>query len=74
MSFGRSPGSPHCLRDDLKYREFGGTAIRHRPIALSSLFEYLCDKNAVIHNPVKGIKRPSFQRALNLLGMLKEIG
>ena len=26
--------------------------------ALSSLFQYLCDKNAVTHNPVKGVKRP----------------
>jgi integrase/recombinase XerD len=26
--------------------------------ALSSLFQYLCDRNAVTHNPVKGVKRP----------------
>jgi site-specific recombinase XerD len=26
--------------------------------SLSSLFEYLCEKNAVSHNPVKGVKRP----------------
>ena len=32
--------------------------VRHRLAALSSLFEYLCDKNAVTHNPVKGVKRP----------------
>jgi site-specific recombinase XerC len=25
------------------------------------LFEYLCDKSAVTHNPVKGIKRPSVE-------------
>jgi hypothetical protein len=24
---------------------------------LSSLFEYLCDRNAITHNPVKGRKR-----------------
>ena len=48
-------------RDDLKYRELSGTTIRHRLAALSSLFEYLCDKNAVTHNPVKGIKRPSVE-------------
>jgi site-specific recombinase XerD len=35
-----------------------GTTIRHRLSALSSLFQYLCDKNAVQHNPVKGVKRP----------------
>jgi site-specific recombinase XerC len=37
------------------------TTIRHRLAALSSLFEYLCDKNAVTHNLVKGIKRPSVE-------------
>lgn len=48
-------------RDDLKYRELSGTIIRHRLAALSSLFEYLCDKNAVTHKLVKGIKRPSVE-------------
>ena len=33
-------------------------SIRHRLAALSSLFEYLCEKNTVTHNPVKGVKRP----------------
>jgi site-specific recombinase XerC len=32
--------------------------VRHRLAALASLFEYLCEKNAVTHNPVKGVKRP----------------
>ena len=32
--------------------------IRHRLASLASLFEYLCDKNAVTHNPVKGVERP----------------
>ena len=45
-------------RDDLARRELGGATVRHRLAALSSLFEYLCDKNAVTHNPVKGVKRP----------------
>jgi integrase/recombinase XerD len=35
-----------------------GTTIRHRLAALSSMYQYLCDKNAVTHNPVKGVKRP----------------
>lgn len=39
-------------------RALGGTTIRHRLAALSSLFNYLCDKNAVTHNPVKGVERP----------------
>ena len=45
-------------RDDLLLRTLSGMTIRHRLAALSSLFEYLCDKNAVTHNPVKGVKRP----------------
>ena len=32
--------------------------IRHRLAALSSLFEHLCESNAMTHNPVKGVKRP----------------
>ena len=52
-------------RDELGDR-FGdntlsGTTIRHRLAALSSLFQYLCDKNAVTHNPVKGVKRPKVE-------------
>ena len=47
-------------RDDLALREDiqSGATVRHRLAALSSLFEYLCEKNAVTHNPVKGVKRP----------------
>jgi site-specific recombinase XerD len=47
-------------RDDLGRREDiqSGATVRHRLAALSSLFEYLCEKNAVTHNPVKGVKRP----------------
>jgi site-specific recombinase XerD len=45
-------------RDDLMRRGLGGSTIRHRLAAVASLFEYLCEKNAVIHNPVKGVERP----------------
>jgi len=45
-------------RDDLKRRGLAGMTQRHRLAALSSLFEYLCEKNAVTHNPVRGVKRP----------------
>jgi site-specific recombinase XerD len=48
-------------RDELGSRTLIGTTIRHRMAALSSLFQYLCDKNAVIHNPVKGVKRPKVE-------------
>src|SRR5258707_10619365 len=45
-------------RDDLERRGLEGPTRRNRLAALSSLFEYLCEKNAVSHNPVKGVKRP----------------
>jgi integrase/recombinase XerD len=45
-------------RDDLGACALGGSTIRHRLAALSSLFEYLCERNAITHNPVKGVKRP----------------
>lgn len=45
-------------RDAIAARGLSGQTVRHRLSALSSLFEYLCDKNAVTHNPVKGVKRP----------------
>src|SRR6266545_7621035 len=48
-------------RDDLVRRALAGTTIRNRLAALSSLFEYLCEKNAVTHNPVKGVKRPKVE-------------
>ncbi len=45
-------------RDELARRALSATTIRHRLSALASLFDYLCDQNAVAHNPVKGVKRP----------------
>ena len=45
-------------RDELVGRGLGGATIRHRLASLASLFEYLCSKNAVTHNPVKGVERP----------------
>jgi site-specific recombinase XerD len=51
-------------RDDLKKRltkrgePWNDSSIRHRLAALASLFQYLCEKNAVTHNPVKGAERP----------------
>ncbi|PXW80380.1 site-specific recombinase XerD [Nitrosomonas sp. Nm84] len=48
-------------RDDLLSRSLSSMSIRHRLSALSSLFEYLCEKNTVTHNPVKGVKRPAVE-------------
>ena len=45
-------------RDELRRRNLGGATIRHRLASVASLFEYLCEKNAVTHNPVKGVERP----------------
>ena len=45
-------------RDELAQRGLGGSTIRHRLASLASLFEYHCEKNAVTHNPVKGVERP----------------
>ena len=48
-------------RDDLTSRALSSQTIRHRLAALSSLFEHLCESNAVTHNPVKGVKRPAVE-------------
>jgi len=51
-------------RDDLRRRvgkngrKLGQDTIRHRLSALSALYNYLCDRNAVTHNPCKGVRRP----------------
>jgi len=45
-------------RADLEQRGLSGASIRRKLAALSSMFEYLCERNAVTHNPVKGVKRP----------------
>jgi integrase/recombinase XerD len=42
----------------LAQRQFAEAMVRRKLSALSSLFNYLCEKNAVAHNPVKGVKRP----------------
>ena len=56
----RSVTRAHIIawRDELRQRGLGGATIRHRLASLASLFEYLCEKNAVTHNPVKGVERP----------------
>jgi integrase/recombinase XerD len=42
--------------DVLEFVVFTGL---HGPAALSSLFDYLCERNAVAGNPVDGVKRPA---------------
>jgi site-specific recombinase XerD len=48
-------------RKALEARALAGATIRRKLAALSSLFEYLCEKNAVPVNPVKGAKRPKVE-------------
>lgn len=48
-------------RKVLEDRALSGATIRRKLAALSSLFEYLCERNAVDFNPVKGAKRPKVE-------------
>ena len=56
----RTVARGHVLawRADLEKQGLAGATIRRKLAALASLYEYLCDANAVTHNPVKGVKRP----------------
>src|SRR3984957_8604906 len=45
-------------REDMEHRNLAPTSIRRKLSALSSLFDYLCERNAVVGNPVDGVKRP----------------
>lgn len=59
----RSVTRGHVLawRADLEKQGLAGTTIRRKLAALASLFDYLCEANAVTHNPVKGVKRPKVE-------------
>jgi site-specific recombinase XerD len=50
-------------RQSLEERGLNGASIRRKLAALASLYEYLCDRHAVTHNPVKGVKRPRVESA-----------
>src|ERR1700728_956076 len=45
-------------RKDLEARNLAASSIRRKLSALSALFDYLCERNAVAGNPVDGVKRP----------------
>src|SRR5262249_15725968 len=53
-------------RDKLVGQGLANDTIRRKLAALSSLYAYLCDRNAVLHNPVLGVKRP---RSMNREGV-----
>jgi site-specific recombinase XerD len=46
-------------RKQLETRGLADSTIRRKLSALSALFDYLCEHNAVAGNPVDGVKRPS---------------
>ena len=48
-------------RKQLEGQGLAGASIRRKLAALSSLFEYMCEHNAVESNPVKGAKRPKVE-------------
>src|SRR5262252_10849191 len=56
----RSAARSHIIswRKDMERRGLAPTSIRRKLSALSSLFDYLCERNAVTGNPVDGVKRP----------------
>lgn len=45
-------------RKALEEKGLAASTLRRKLASLSSLYEYLCDRNAVAFNPVKGVKRP----------------
>lgn len=50
-------------RRDLEQRALSEASIRRKLAALSSLFEYLCEANAITSNPVDGVRHPKMARA-----------
>jgi integrase/recombinase XerD len=46
-------------RKSLEGRKLSPASIRRKLSALSALFDYLCERNAVPGNPVDGVKRPA---------------
>ena len=51
----------HALawRKELERRGHAAATIRRKLSALASLFDHLCERNAVPFNPMRGVKRPS---------------
>lgn len=46
-------------RGQLESLDLAPSTIRRKLSAVSSLFDHLCNENAVSHNPVSGVKRPA---------------
>jgi integrase/recombinase XerD len=58
-------------RDQLIHQGLANDSIRRKLAALSSLYAYLCERHAVLHNPVLGVKRP---RSMNRDGVTPALG
>jgi site-specific recombinase XerD len=58
-------------REHLVQQGLAHDSIRRKLAALSSLYAYLCDRHAVVHNPVLGVKRP---RSMNRAGVTPALG
>lgn len=56
----RQVNRAHVLawRKSIEARSLAPATVRRKLAALASLYEFLCDRNAVEQNPVKGVKRP----------------
>jgi hypothetical protein len=56
----RSVARAHVIlwRKDMEDRKLAKASIRRKLSAVSSLFDYLCERNAIGGNPVDGVKRP----------------
>jgi site-specific recombinase XerD len=48
-------------RRELERNRLAPSSIRRKLAALASLFEHLCESNAVTHNPVDGVKCPAVE-------------
>ncbi|MFZ1494646.1 MAG: tyrosine-type recombinase/integrase [Candidatus Competibacter denitrificans] len=59
-------------RKQLEERRLSQATIRRKLAALSSLFDSLCEKNVVAHNPVDGVKRPRAQHTEGLTPALSD--
>jgi integrase/recombinase XerD len=46
-------------RKNMDVRQLAPASIQRKLSALSSLFDYLCERNAVLGNPVDGVNRPA---------------
>lgn len=57
----RTVARPHIIawRKDLESKALSPATIRRKLSALADLFNHLCEANAITHNPVHGVERPT---------------